>query len=68
MYGTCGIAFTYTRTSNYILNQYVMNAKVLSIMRYQEDVNTEHNKKSICRAAVLAQWAKRLTCNGYTRV
>ena len=44
-----------------------MNAKALSIMRYQDDKNTEHNKKSICRAAV-AQWTTRLTRNGYTRV
>ena len=44
-----------------------MNAKALSIMRYQDDINTEHNMKSICRAAV-AQWTKRLTPNEYTRV
>ena len=36
-------------------------------MRYQDDINTEHNMKSICRAAV-AQWTKRLTRNGFTRV
>ena len=36
-------------------------------MRYQDDINTEHNKKSIGRAAV-AQWTKRLTRNGQTRV
>ena len=36
-------------------------------MRYQNDINTEHNMKSICRAAV-AHWTKRLTPNGYTRV
>ena len=36
-------------------------------MRYQDDINTEHNMKSICCAAV-AQWPKRLTRNGYTRV
>ena len=35
-------------------------------MRYQDDINTEHNMKSICRAAV-AQWTKRLTRNGFTR-
>ena len=45
----------------------VMNAKALSVMRYQDDINTEHNMKSVCRAAV-AQWTKRLTRNGYTRV
>ena len=47
----------------------VVNAKALSIMRYQDDIriNTEHNMKSICRAAV-AQWTKRLTRNGQTRV
>ena len=44
-----------------------MNAKALSIMRYQNDINTEHNMKSVCRAAV-AQCTKRLTRNGYTRV
>ena len=36
-------------------------------MRYQDDINTEHNKKSMFRAAV-AQWTKRLTRNGQTRV
>ena len=36
-------------------------------MRYQDDINTEHNMKSIGRAAV-AQWTKRLTRNGQTPV
>ena len=40
---------------------------IYSIMRYQEDINTEHNMKSICRPSV-AQWTKRLTRNGLTRV
>ena len=44
-----------------------MNAKALSIIRYQDDINTEHNMKSIGRAAV-AQWTKRLTRNGQMRV
>ena len=44
-----------------------MNADALSIMRYQDDINTEHNMKSVGRAAV-AQWTKRLTRNGQTRV
>ena len=45
-----------------------MIAKALStLMRYQDDINTEHNMKSICRAAV-AQWTTRLTRNEYTRV
>ena len=35
-------------------------AKALSIMRCQDDINTEHNMKSIGRAAV-AQWTNRLT-------
>ena len=39
----------------------------LSIIRYQDDINTEHNMKSIGGAAV-AQWTKRLTRNGQTRV
>ena len=39
-----------------------MNAKALSIMRYQDDINTEHSMKLICRATV-AQWTKRLTRN-----
>ena len=43
-----------------------MSAKALSIMRHQEDINTEHNMKSIGRAAV-AQWTKRPTRNGQTR-
>ena len=34
---------------------FVMNAKALSIMRYHDDINIEHNMKSICRVAV-AQW------------
>ena len=38
----------------------IMNAKALSIMRYQNDINTEDNMNSICRAAV-AQWITRLT-------
>ena len=46
---------------------YVVNAKALSIMRYQDDINTEHNMKSIGRAAV-AQWTTCLTRNGQTRV
>ena len=42
-----------------------MNPKELStsIMRYQDDINTEHNIKSICRAAV-AHWTR----TGLTRV
>ena len=36
-------------------------------MRYKDDINTEHNMKSIDRAAV-AQWTKRLTRTGQTRV
>ena len=36
-------------------------------MRYQDDIYTEHNMKSKGRAAV-AQWTKRLTRNGQTRV
>ena len=44
-----------------------MNAKALSRMRYQDDINTEHNIKSKGRAAV-THWAKRLTRNGQTRV
>ena len=36
-------------------------------MRCQDDINTEHNMKSIGRAAV-AQWTTRLTRNGQTRV
>ena len=36
---------------------YVMNAKALSKMLYQNDINSEHNIKSMCRAAV-AQWTK----------
>ena len=50
-----------------VLVHYVMNAKALSIMRYLDDINTEHNIKSVCRAAV-AQWTKRLTRTGQTRV
>ena len=45
----------------------VVNAKALLIMRCQDDINTEHNMKSIGRAA-MAQSAKRLARNGQTRV
>ena len=45
----------------------VVNAKALFIMRCSEDINTQHNMKSIGRAAV-AQWTKRLTLNGQTQV
>ena len=47
----------------------VVNAKALSkfIMRYQDGINTQHNIKSIGRAAV-AQWTKRVTRTGQTRV
>ena len=48
-------------------SQIVVNAKALSIMRCQDDINTEQNMKSIGRAAV-AQWTKRLTRKGQTRV
>ena len=41
--------------------------KALFIMLYQDDKNTEHNIKSISRAAV-AKWKTRLARNGYTRV
>ena len=50
----------YTERSN------VVNGKALSIMRCRDEINTEH-MKSIGRAAV-AQWTKRLTHNGQTRV
>ena len=39
-----------------------MNAK-----RYQDDIYTKHNMKTLCRAAV-AQWTQRLTRNGEMRV
>ena len=42
-----------------------MIAKALSIMRYPDDINTEHNMKSICHAAV-TQLTKRPTRNGQT--
>ena len=45
----------------------VMNAKALSIMRCQDDINPEQNMKSIGRSAV-ARWTKRLTRNGQMRV
>ena len=35
---------------NQLTKGIVMNAKALSIMRYQNDINTEHNMKSIYRA------------------
>ena len=41
--------------------------KALYVMRYQDDINTEHNMKSVCRAAV-AHWTRRLTRNGQKRV
>ena len=36
-------------------------------MRCQDEINTEHNMKSICRPAV-AQWTERLTRKEQTRV
>ena len=45
----------------------IVNAKALSIMRYQNDINTEHNMKSMGRAAV-AQWTEHPTRTGQTRV
>ena len=36
-------------------------------MRCQDEINTEHNMKSICRLAV-AQWTERLTRKEQTRV
>ena len=32
-----------------------MNAKALTIIRAQDDINTEHNMKSICRAPWLSK-------------
>ena len=43
-----------------------MNVKALSIKRKEDDINTEHNSKNLCSAAV-AQWTKRLTRYGQTR-
>ena len=58
------VQHTYTRVLVYTV---VVNAKALSIVRYQDDINTEHNMKTVCRAAV-AQWKERPTRNGQTRV
>ena len=44
-----------------------MNANTLSIMRCQDVINTEHNMKSICRAAV-AQRTNAWVRNGQKRV
>ena len=49
-----------------VLVSTIINAKTLSIICYQDDINTDHNMKSIC--AAVAQLTKRLTCNGYTWV
>ena len=38
--------------SHYKYEYIVMNAKALYIMRDHDDINTEHNMKSIGRAAV----------------
>ena len=57
----------YTTFSCILFRTLVVNAIALSIMRYQDDINTDHNIKSKGRAAV-AQWTKRLTRNGQTRV
>ena len=40
---------------------------VSAICAIMDQINTEHNMKSICRPAV-AQWTKRLTRKGQTRV
>ena len=39
----------------------------LSIMRYQDDIYTEHNMKTVCHSPA-AQWKERLTRNGQKRV
>ena len=38
-----------------------------AICAIMDEINTEHNMKSICRPAV-AQWTERLTGKGQTRV
>ena len=45
----------------------VMNEKALFIMHNEDDIYTEHNMNTVCCAAV-AQWTKRLTHWGQTRV
>ena len=40
---------------------------VSAICAIMDEINTEHNMKSICRQAV-AQWTERLTRKGQTRV
>ena len=60
----CALLVQFTRA---VHDAPVVNAKALSIIHCQDDINTEHNIKSIGRAAV-AQWTKRLTRNKQTRV
>ena len=40
---------------------------VSAICAIMDEINTEHNMKSMCRPAV-AQWTERLTRKGQTRV
>ena len=44
-----------------------MNAKALYIKRYEDDIYTEHNMKTVSSAAV-AQMTQRPTRNGQTQV
>ena len=50
-----------------VMNCSECKSAIYCIIRYQDDINTEHNMKSIGSAA-LAQWTKSLTRNGQTRV
>ena len=52
---------------NYIQNNCSECNIALSKECYQDDIYTEHNMKTVCRA-VVALWKERLTCNGQTRV
>ena len=46
---------------------YILCTVVSAICAIMDEINTEHNMKSICRPAV-AQWTERLTRKGQTRV
>ena len=50
-----------------MLNERHVESVVSAICAIMDEINTEHNMKSICRPAV-AQWTEHLTRKGQTRV
>ena len=51
----------------YLISANLNKCVVSAIYAIMDEINTDHNMKSICRPAV-AQWTERLTRKGQTRV